>query len=165
MLTDLRCVTQACTRVPTNISATFFVISASLLEKIFLLELSVERAHLPMAIVSGTVTKREIVERSRIDADSASIALYLAANKTTVVAMGKLQQTRASRAKGPFTWSMWKRANKTSVCSVTRPRAPSSTAFDKWKECAARVRPTANTATPEVAEPLIEKELATSFGM
>src|SRR6266851_4665030 len=67
--------------------------------------LSVECAYLPMAIVSGTVTKREIVERSRIDADSASIALYLAANKTTVVAMGKLQQTRASRAKGPFTWS------------------------------------------------------------
>ena len=105
MLTDLRCVTLACTKVPTNFFATFFVISAPLLEKMFLLELSVECAHLPMAIVSGTVTKREIVERSRIDADSASIAVYLAANKTTVVAMGKLQQTRASRAKGPFTWS------------------------------------------------------------
>jgi hypothetical protein len=91
--------------VSTNISATFFVISAPLLEKNILLELCVKCAHLPMAIVSGTVTKREIVERSRIDAESASIALYLAANKTTVVAMGKLQQTRASRAKGPFTWS------------------------------------------------------------
>jgi hypothetical protein len=60
-------------------------------------------AYLPMAIVTGTVTKSETVERSRIEADSASIALYLAANKTTVVAMGKLQQTSASRAKGPLT--------------------------------------------------------------
>jgi len=51
-----------------------------------------------MAMVAGTVTNIEPVERSRIQADSASIALHLAANKTTVVAMGKLQQTRASRA-------------------------------------------------------------------
>ena len=74
--------------------------------------------YFPMAMVAGTVTKSETVERSRIEADSASIALYLAANKTTVVAMGKLQQTRASRAKGPLTWSRWKRPNKTTVCSV-----------------------------------------------
>src|SRR5258708_18424245 len=46
-----------------------------------------------------------------------------------------------------------------------RPSVAKSTAFDRWKACAARVSPTVNTATPDVAEPIIAKQLATSFGM
>jgi hypothetical protein len=59
--------------------------------------------HALRARVTGTVTTRDSVESSSIDADSASIALYFAANRTTAVARGKLQQTSASRAKGPCT--------------------------------------------------------------
>lgn len=51
-----------------------------------------------MAIIIGTVTTSESVERSIVEADSDSIALYLAASRTTIVATGKLQQTSASRA-------------------------------------------------------------------
>ncbi len=57
-----------------------------------------------MAIVIGTLINNETVERSRIDAVSASSALYFDANRTTVVAIGKLVQTRASLANGPVTW-------------------------------------------------------------
>src|SRR5258708_18505886 len=46
-----------------------------------------------------------------------------------------------------------------------RPSVAKSTAFDRWKACAARVSPTVNTATPDAAEPIIAKQLATSFGM
>src|SRR5260370_190534 len=46
-----------------------------------------------------------------------------------------------------------------------RPSVPNSTAFDRWNACAARVSPTVNTATPDVAEPIIAKQLASSFGM
>jgi hypothetical protein len=53
-----------------------------------------------MAMIIGTVTTNDNVERSSADADSASMALYLAASRTTIVARGKLQQTSASRANG-----------------------------------------------------------------
>src|SRR5258707_3237771 len=46
-----------------------------------------------------------------------------------------------------------------------RPSVPKSTAFDRWKACAARVNPTVNTATPDVAEPIISKQAAIAFGM
>jgi hypothetical protein len=49
-----------------------------------------------MAMIMGTVTTSESVERSSAEADSASMALYLAASRTTIVARGKLQQTSAS---------------------------------------------------------------------
>src|SRR5580700_5383971 len=52
------------------------------------------------AMIIGTVTTNDNVERSSADADSASMALYLAASRTTIVARGKLQQTSASRANG-----------------------------------------------------------------
>jgi hypothetical protein len=53
-----------------------------------------------IAMIIGTVTTNDNVERSSADADSASMALYLAASRTTIVARGKLQQTSASRANG-----------------------------------------------------------------
>jgi hypothetical protein len=53
-----------------------------------------------IAMMIGTVTTSDRVERRRADADSASIALYLAASRTTIVARGKLQHTSASRANG-----------------------------------------------------------------
>jgi hypothetical protein len=52
--------------------------------------------HRLMAMIMGTVTTSESVERSSAEADSASMALYLAASRTTIVARGKLQQTSAS---------------------------------------------------------------------
>ncbi len=63
-----------------------------------------ERAGAPpyllRAMMTGTVTTSDRVERSMAEADSPSIALYLAASRTTIVASGKLQHTSASRAKG-----------------------------------------------------------------
>jgi hypothetical protein len=56
--------------------------------------------HRLMAMMIGTVTTSDSVERSSADADSASKALYLAASRTTIVARGKLQHTSASRANG-----------------------------------------------------------------
>jgi hypothetical protein len=49
----------------------------------------------------GTVTTSDTVESRGMEADSASIALYLLAKSTTAVAGGKLLQTSASRANGP----------------------------------------------------------------
>ena len=49
----------------------------------FLLELSVEYAHLPMAIVIGTVTKSEIVERRRIEARFGLHRFVFGADKIT----------------------------------------------------------------------------------
>ena len=49
-------------------------------------------------MIMGTVTTSESADRSSAEADSASIALYSAASRTTVVARGKLQRTSASRA-------------------------------------------------------------------
>src|SRR5260370_36465850 len=46
-----------------------------------------------------------------------------------------------------------------------RPSVLKSTALERWNACAASVSPTVNTATPDVAEPIIAKQLATSFGM
>src|SRR5258708_12220512 len=46
-----------------------------------------------------------------------------------------------------------------------RPSVLKSTALERWNACAASVSPTGNTATPDVAEPIIAKQLATSFGM
>ncbi len=51
-------------------------------------------------MIIGTVAINDSVERSSAEADSASMDLYLAASKTTIVASGKLQQTNASRANG-----------------------------------------------------------------
>src|SRR4030081_2688384 len=118
-----------------------------------------------MATMIGTVNTSDSVERRSADADSVSIALYFAASRTTIVARGKLQQTSASRANGLCTCSRWGRANRTAVCTVMRPSVPKSTAFDRWKECAARVSPTVNTATPDVADPIIRKQAATAFGI
>jgi hypothetical protein len=53
----------------------------------------VRSLHALRARVIGTVTTRDNVESSNMDADSACIALYFAANRTTAVARGKLQQT------------------------------------------------------------------------
>src|ERR1700676_922562 len=96
----------------------------------------------------GTVTTSDSVESSSADADSASMALYLAASRTVIVARGTLQQTSASRANGLCTSSICSSANNTVVCTVMRPRVAGMTAFDRWKACAARVIPTLNTATP-----------------
>ena len=48
---------------------------------------------------------------------------------------------------------------------MMRPSVARTTAFDRWKACAARVSPTVNTATPDVAEPIISKQLAIGFGI
>src|ERR1700694_3739970 len=112
----------------------------------------------------GTINISDSVERRSTDAASVAIALYLAASRTTIVARGKLQHTSDSRANGLWTRSSWSRANRRAVCTVMLPSVPRSTTFDRWKECAARVRPTVNTATPDVADPIIEKELAIAFG-
>ena len=58
-----------------------------------------------MATMIGTVNTSDSVERRSADAASDSIALYLAASSTTIVAKGKLQQTSASRANGLCTSS------------------------------------------------------------
>src|SRR5258708_20144753 len=112
----------------------------------------------------GTVNTSDSVERRSADADSVSITLYLAASRTEGGGRGKGQHTRGSRANGLCTSSRGSRANRTAVCTVMRPSVPKSTAFDRWKGCAARVSPTVNTATPDVADPIIPKLLAMAFG-
>src|SRR5260370_29440975 len=114
-------------------------------------------------IVGSGIAKASVETRS-IEAASDSTVLYPAAKRTTTVARGKLQHTSASRANGLLTCKRCSSANRTADCTVTRAREPTSTAGEKRTGCAARIRPTAKTATPEVAEPISSKQLATSAG-
>src|SRR5208337_2782196 len=104
------------------------------------------------------------VESKSMDALSASEDLYRAEKRTTTVASGKLQQTNVSRANGLTTCMRRRSANKTADCTVTRPRLPIHTMRERASAWAAKMRPTANTATPEVAEPISSKQLATTAG-
>jgi hypothetical protein len=47
-----------------------------------------------IAMIMGTVITSDKVEGSSAEADSASMVLYLAASRTTIVARGKLQMPR-----------------------------------------------------------------------
>jgi hypothetical protein len=114
--------------------------------------------------IAGTVIAKASVETRSIEAASDSKALYRAAKSTTTVARGKLQHTSASRANGLTTCKRCNRANRTADCTVTRATEPTNITDEKRTGCAAKIRPTAKTATPEVAEPISSKQLATTAG-
>src|SRR6266852_262663 len=120
--------------------------------------------HLLIQSIAGTVMASARVEIKSIEALSDSSALYRAANSSTTVARGKLQHTSASRANGLATCKMCSRANRTADCTVTRAKEPANTTGESRTGCAARTRPTANTATPEVAEPISSKQLVITAG-
>src|SRR5215472_339969 len=114
--------------------------------------------------ITGTVTASASVEVRSIEAASDSTALYFAAKSTTTVANGKLQQTSASRANGLTTCRTSSRTKSTAPCSVTRPSEPIRTVGEMRTGCAASTRPTAKTATPDVADPISSKQPAKIAG-
>src|SRR5260370_13988381 len=114
--------------------------------------------------IVGTVIAKASVETRSMEAASDSTALYRAAKSTTTVAKGKLQHTSASRANGLTTCKICSSANRTADCTVTRAKEPTNTVGDRRTGWAAKTRPTAKTATPEVAEPISSKQLASIPG-
>src|ERR1700745_3645522 len=105
---------------------------------------------------------RASVETKSIDAASDWADLYRAANNTTTVASGKLQQINASRENGLCTSSKRSRMNSIAACTETRPREPGRISAESRTGGAASTNPTLQTAPPEVAEPISSKLLVTT---
>lgn len=114
--------------------------------------------------MAGTVTANRSVEIRSIEADSASAALYRAAKSTTMLDSGKLQHRRESLANGLTTCNPRSSAKKRADCTDTLAREPRNTPPESSTGCAASTRPTAKTATPEVADPIRSKQAATGIG-
>src|ERR1700722_10468708 len=108
--------------------------------------------YLPNHNIAGTVRTNRRVETRSIEADSASAVLYRAAKSTTTLESGKLQHRRESLANGLTTCSTCRSTKNRAARTNTLPRQPRSTPRDSRIGCAARPRPAANRATPEVAD-------------
>src|ERR1700721_688880 len=120
--------------------------------------------YLAIHSIAGTVTTRRSVEKRSIDADSPSTARYRAAKSPTTLASEKLQHKRRAVANGLTPCKMRRSARNIADCIDTLASEPKITAFEIRMGWAARTKPTAKTATPEVADPIRSKQAATCIG-